>query len=375
MAKRGVRTQKARTAKLLPGGIHSILDGVEKVAGFIPGAVRGIRGIFGGGGGMGAVSAAAGSHEAEFATPASFAIVQNNITQQLPDERVDHPTLGIAGVKTRGSQPFARIAPVSLGPGKTFFRTTGGTAELFNGNIIPLNPISMGGPLSVKAALYQKFVFRKLRFLFTTVQTTTFVGMCALAIEPDLGAPITASFSTAREVVPNVTFPYRIPQACLNWAYNGPDTCFMKPADFAATAADLRQSYQGFLVGQDSEAVDAIGETTGFLDVEYEIDFFDPVPPNGFTAVSLSERLAVASVLRGMRRPQVIVPFAKGRTLEDTSWLKQLEDLGMAEPKDLMDEPAKATHEEEGIVVSRVEVSSAAAAVPKTVTSRSYGLF
>lgn len=232
--------------------------------------------------------------EADFATPASFAVVRNNTTQMMPDEKVTHPVLGIAGVRKRGSQPLCRILTQSAVPGPyNFF--SGAISAIRTANTIWLNPQLLGGPLSVESFLYDRFVIRALRVKFTTYQPTTTLGVIALCIEND---PISLSandFDTTRMVTPNVTFPIRIPKAELDYVYEGPDLFYCSDPAAGVNVALNRQQVQGVLEGYDASPPNP-GVLAGYLDIEYEVEFYDPIAPTALIGATTEERRALAYV-------------------------------------------------------------------------------
>jgi len=286
------------------GLISTILDVGETVAGVLPGAIKGIRGMM-------------NMKEADYSTPASFAVVRNNVTQMRAEERVTHPTLGLAGYRVRGSQPLCSIRSETIGPAPFSFFTADCDAVL-NIDTVAINPVLLEGPLSVHGYLNDRFVCRHLRVKFTTYQPTTALGVCALAVEKDFANLVATDFNTARQVTPNVTFPYRIPKAELDYLYDGPDLFFCNQKGTYSSDAEARQDLQCFLRGFDpAPPISPLFLFAGYLEIEYVFDFFDPVPPSALVGTTREEHLALAELRRRFqasrkvrrgRLPQVLDP-------------------------------------------------------------------
>jgi hypothetical protein len=270
------------------GLLSTALDVGETIAGVLPGAIKGIRSMF-------------NLKEASFATPASFANVTNNITQLSPASEIRHPVLGNAGIRIHGSQPFSAIqssvttAPVTW----TFFDSGTRGATTSDPFTIPVNPLDFGGPLGVQALLYDRYVFRQLKFVFTTQQTTNYLGLGTFCYEADANNDVVGSvgsgegFVLARMVTPNVTFPWRIPKAELDVLYEGPELYYCGPTGVdPSSGAEERQKYQGLFKGFDaSPPLVGVSPSAflGVLDVEYVIDFYDPIPPITILGASSEE--------------------------------------------------------------------------------------
>jgi len=274
------------------GLLSTALDVGETIAGVLPGAIKGIRSMM-------------NLKEASFATPASFASVSNNITQLSAPEKIQHSSLGIAGVRMRGSQPFTTLeSSVTPSPSSwTFFNSGGREAYVLDPFTIPINPVNLGGPLGVQALLYDRYVFRQMKFTFTTQQTTTYLGLGTFCYQVDANNDVVGSvgsgegFSLARMVIPNVTFPWRIPKAELDVIYEGPELYYCGPIDGSGHTAPTsdageRQTYQGIFKGFDAAPPDTTSQPSAFLgvmDVEYVVDFYDPIPPIQILGASVDE--------------------------------------------------------------------------------------
>lgn len=303
------------------------LDTAESVAGLLPGAIRGIRSTFGN-------FKQSAHREAVFATPASFAMVQNNVTEMSAEGPVTHPTLGLTGTRLSFSQPLATILASSVPPGQ-FFNPASGPATLGPDNYsIFLAPYILQGPIAYRAATFEKYVFRRVRVKYITYQTTAFLGCAALGIEVDPARPVSSDFQTLRMVTPSVTFPYRIPEAVLEWFYDGPDVYFTA-APVGNDIAQSRQNHQAIIRGYDAFPVTRTGaDVMGFLEISGDIEFYDPIPPAAITAMNLREHLAVTSVLSALR--PVAAPLnPPGSSAADQAWLERLSAAAGSCPRDL----------------------------------------
>lgn len=264
-----------------------------------------------------------------FATPASFAKIESNTTFISAERPVTHPSLGIAGVRFHGRQPLTAVAPNTntAGAPSSQFWTVEGPAQTWPlagaGTVvqtyIDLTPsvLGFGGPLATRASLYQRYRFTSIRIVYTSACGTDTQGQGGMAIIEDPGAPqsVADTYQTLREVEPHVTFPYRVPEAQLNWMSRNTTLYYVFDVDSVAigpdtVSADTRQCKQGTLVGFDSGLVVAPPgaasiPTLGYADLEYEIEFYDPVPPNSsVSARNGAERELIKAVLSNFRGDQ-----------------------------------------------------------------------
>jgi hypothetical protein len=316
--KKGGRKSKGLLSTALDVG-EGIAGVAANIAGFLPGAIRGVRSMF-------------SLREAEFATPASFASVTNNSTQMVPSQTVDHPTLGIAGTRVYGSQPLGRIIlGTSVTPG--FFDVTRGIPAVVDVNTIIFNPVALGGPLSIQAYLHDRFVFRGIRMKFTTYVTTGTPGIGTMCVLKDIVDQSVTSFDTCRMTTPNVTFPYRIPKAELDYVYDGPDLFYCDAGVGGIPVGDAlsRQDVQFVLKGYDTSGIasDPANIVQGYFDLEYVIDFFDPVAPVALLGSTEEERLAFRELrhLVASRKPP--------------KW-KSVQDWKLSDLTDFIKEPGEA---------------------------------
>jgi hypothetical protein len=276
---------------------------------------------------------------ANFATPASFAKVENNTTFLSPELPIIHPDLGIAGVRVTFNQPLVDLVvgyEQFLGPTtwlNQFFAFTGPSATwplytsgsgappyLTNGNYIDLNPslAYLGGPLSTIASRYLKYRFNHVTVTYTTAVGTNQPGSFGLCIidDPGSASDVATSFNASREITPNVIAPYRIPEAALRWESRDKQVYFVENPDYTGpgnpgSVPDARQTIQATIAGFDSGILWAPTGTTsppapppltaaGYLSISGDIEFYEPIPPTNVPATAF-ERLVVAKALARVR--------------------------------------------------------------------------
>jgi hypothetical protein len=278
---------------------------------------------------------------ANFATPASFARVENNTTFLGPERSITHPELGIAGVSVDFNQPLAdgkvgwilqSIAPAQFV--NSFFDTLSGPASTWPtlanpgavvpgpypcvGNFIDVNPsVSyLGGPLSTIASRYLKYRFNNLVITFTTAVGTQQSGSFAMCIcdDPSAVSAVATSFNSAREVTPNLLAPYRIPEACLRWDSRDKQLYFIESPDYIGpgnpgTVPDARQTIQCSIAAFDSGILWFNGNTgganaviipVGYFTISGNVEFYEPIPPTNVPGTKF-ERDAVERTLARIR--------------------------------------------------------------------------
>jgi len=289
----------------------SIADSIESI---VKPVWTGVRSVLG---------KEASASTATFATPASFACVENNSSVVHPDEPVSHPTLGFRGIRTRVQQPYLDFIQPTL-YNNSSIRSHLGTQNSVvaaSGALPPLvstpagvsafnwalNPVLLGGALAQKAKLYDRYVFRGITFEYTTTTTTTEKGSITMAVENDIGRLAANDFSTLRMVVPSVTFPARIPQARLNYVYNGPELYYT--LDSVNTSgpftAQQRQQVQGVFGAGFAGGGIPTAETMnilGFVMVYVDIEFYDPIPP---VVLPPAQELLLSGIRSSLRERQI----------------------------------------------------------------------
>jgi hypothetical protein len=272
--------QRSRQSR---GLLSGALDVAENVAGMLPGAISGLRSMF-------------SMKSAEFSTPASFAVVTNNISQIMPAGPVEHPTLGVSGVRYHFIQPLCVIRPGNEASGPTFFAGSPPLAVPLDPNHIAINPLIFGGSVGIESALHAKYVFRGLKFVYTTQTATTQEGQFSFNIEEDFGRQVN-DFNTSLMSVPSLNAPYRIPKAELDYIYDGPELFYVNAVTGGNTGStvEARQVWQGFFEGWPADVI-AGSFTAGRVTVEGIVDFYEPIPPTALLGSSVEEREALALV-------------------------------------------------------------------------------
>lgn len=188
-----------------------------------------------------------------------------------------HPRFG-AGQRVSGKQYLTSII------------TTGTDSQLFSGNSpatinqFYVSPDAFNGRLALEARTYQRYLFRKLRLIYTPRVATTQAGEFVLGYYSDAAPPFTGSFASVQDseaaVVSSfhnggqqLVFDIDIPQ--------GADMSYYCELD-STTIAGFRSTIQGVIQGYPD--VTSIGALTmGNLSVEYVVDFYCPASDLGFT--------------------------------------------------------------------------------------------
>lgn len=210
--------------------------------------------------------------------PSAFVNVLGNTCYYQTSSAVQNPTLGVDGCRLIGCQPFQDVT------------TDGSTTNLLvdatlatqnNQNSILISPDRLNGPLAAKANLYDRYVFRDIIIEFVSLVATSQSGGMAMGLMHEgAGLGLATNFSTTRQIVPSVAFPFRTDRAYLHIHYDGPELYFN--AVDAGSNAGARQTEQ--YVFNAWPSVTSIGAVSqGFLNIYYIIDLYDPVPTQGFT--------------------------------------------------------------------------------------------
>ncbi len=210
--------------------------------------------------------------------PSAFVNVLGNTCYYQTSSAVQDPKLGVDGCRLIGCQPFQDVTT----DGTTTNLLVNTTLATQNDpNSILISPDRLNGPLAAKANLYDRFVFRDIIIEFVSLVATSQAGGMAMGIMHEGAAVgLATNFSTTRQIVPSVAFPFRTDRAYLHIHYDGPEL-YYNAAD-AATTAGSRQSEQYVFSAWPS--VTSIGAVSqGFLNIYYIIDLYDPVPTQGFT--------------------------------------------------------------------------------------------
>jgi hypothetical protein len=213
----------------------------------------------------------AASYEVSVRNPTNFNI-KSGISK-------NHSEYG-PGIRVEGRQQLCLVS------------TTASNSNLFasgvatvGANNISLSPYYLNDRIAQFSAMYQRYVFRRLRFSYITRVGTTQVGSMVLSYNSDSGA-LTAStdvvptYSTCQDIQPCVVFPFRKERECLDMVYNGERTWMVAyDVNADATPESLRQCIQGLLQGfPDVTSIGVIN--MGEIFIDYEIDLYGPTNIN-----------------------------------------------------------------------------------------------
>jgi len=355
------RANKTKPMRKLPA-VKPILDTIEMVGKPV---WNGLRSIFG--------KEQAQMHtfptQSTFATPSSFAVLQNNVSQSAPDEPITHSSLGAHGIRCRVQQPYVDFIQPYINdlvtPQENTYLSYYNSVVPYDAMIPPLgsglknafafalNPMLFGGAIAQKAALYDRYVFRELTFEYTTATTTTQLGSICMGIENDIANLSATDFSGLRMVNPSVTFPARIPQSCLNYKYDGDQLYYVssEAPTIPGALAQERQQIQGVFEaawnGPVPRATDAdfFENRLGTLIVYMVVDFFYPIPPPILTAQNQALLSALKSELVRRQRPTTSTRVAlhSAAILADAKLLADsLQSMAITE-EEILKNPPKIT--------------------------------
>jgi hypothetical protein len=243
--------------------------------------------------------------------PAAFVNIIGNQTFYNENSKVLRPELGMDPVNIVGCQPLTDILGAVATP-DVF--ATGTLATAVDVNHIYINPDTLNGPIAAKANLYDKYVFRDILIEYITVSASTQTSALALGLTED-ATVFPTTFSTVRQVVPSVTFPFRAERAFLHYHYAGPQLWY-NLVDSTSTAS-LRSTTQCTLSGYTSANLTVI--VPGYLNIYYSVDLYDPVPSQGFT-------LSVAKLERDFLR-KFLVELRKENETKKVEILDKCMDL------------------------------------------------
>jgi hypothetical protein len=170
--------------------------------------------------------------------------------------------------------------------------TSSTTNLLFSGNspagnnTILVSPDAFNGRLALEARTFQRYLFTKLRLIYTPRVATTQAGEMCLAYYADGAATafFTASFAAVQDSDKAVVTSFHNGGKQLIWDIQvptGAQDSYYCEYD-STSSASIRQSVQGLLLGWPD--VTSIGDITmGNLSVEYEVLLYCPTSDLGFT--------------------------------------------------------------------------------------------
>jgi len=164
-----------------------------------------------------------------------------------------------------------------------------------SGNYLEMNPMDLGGMLQRYGNLYQKFVFRNIRVVFTTrlgtnTNATNYEGEIAMGFSQDPGLGVASdppnSFDDVRYLPDGITTVLWAPRAVVNYSYRGMETYFCQfvssqyssytsEADKSAVDSMYRLASQCLFTGF-WDVTPTASVLVGRLDLEYDIEFYSP---------------------------------------------------------------------------------------------------
>jgi hypothetical protein len=224
-------------------------------------------------GGLWGLSSTASSYEVSLSNPTSFEFVKGG--------GITHREWGGA-TRIRGRQEMCLISTSSSGSSLL----VDGNATVYP-NCANIQPFWLGDRLAYIASVFQRYAFRKLRFIFVTRVATTQVGSFAMAYITDGGNPFLSggggSYTEIQSIDPCKIVPFRKEYDCLDVSYSGERTWYTDPGN--TTIEGERQTYQGNLwVYPDVPNIGTVNQ--GELYLEYELDLY--VPSLVITSISMN---------------------------------------------------------------------------------------
>ncbi len=210
--------------------------------------------------------------------PSAFVNVLGNTCYYQASSQVQNPNLGIDGCRLIGCQPFQDVTTDAT---TTNLLVDATLATQNNANSILISPDRLNGPLAARANLYDRFVFRDIIFEYVSLVATSQAGGMAMGVMHEGAAlGLATNFSTTRQIVPSVAFPFRTDRAYLHVHYDGPELYF-NAADTASLAGARQTEQYVFNAWPSVTSIGAVSQ--GFINIYYIIDLYDPVPSQGFT--------------------------------------------------------------------------------------------
>lgn len=191
-----------------------------------------------------------------------------------------HTEYGTA-VRVKGRQQIVLVT--TTGSDTSCFAN--GIGTLNSSNLFFIGPYQMNDRLVSFAQMYQRYAFRKLKFIYVTRVGTTQVGSFALGYntDSDVGSnAVSPTYATLQSMEYCKIIPFRKEISCMEVSYMGQRTWYT--TEQVSTSADVRQSVQGLLYGYPDTS--SIGNTNmGEIYLDYVVDFYVPQTIN--TNVSL----------------------------------------------------------------------------------------
>jgi hypothetical protein len=207
-------------------------------------------------------------------TAASYEVALENPTKfEITGKGLAHSEWGSA-LRVTGRQQLVTVA------------TTASNTNLFTGglatssaNQVLVAPSTLNDRIAAISALYQRYAFRNLRFIYVTRVGSTQVGSLALAYTSDSGISfgsdaVTPTYASLQDIEPCKIFPFRKESEILNMSYSGDRTWYVDTNN-GGTAESVRQNYQGAFLGfPDITSIGAV--SMGEIYIEYVLDLYVP---------------------------------------------------------------------------------------------------
>jgi hypothetical protein len=212
---------------------------------------------------------------------------------------------GIAGVRINGRQPFAVVKGDSTFTTNVFESPASApNAAVLSGNAIAVNPVTFRGRLASIASTYERFVFRRIRFIYSTNQPLNVSGnSMTLGIHSDGtfdgDAPVNAA--ELRQGVPSLTFPIFAPTATIDYRYDGTGLYYVSAIQPSDQRFYNQCLFMGFWVNSTFTGSTALG---GYIDIEYEVELYNPTFSQSLSLSSVPGVAEAATYLREYERKE-----------------------------------------------------------------------
>jgi hypothetical protein len=228
--------------------------------------------------------------------PVSFSTQTTGSTNWRHAGSCKHPEESIDGIVIVGSQPLA-VGELTDTLESMFLDES--LATQVNGNLIPLNPDFLNGPIAAQANYRTKYVFTDVEIEYTPAVATSFSGMFSMAIFEDCYLNAPTSFATVLETNPSISTQYW-KNFILRYKYRGTRLWFTEA--LTTTVADRRQTEQCNITAYPLTAATATG-TFGFFTIRYRVELYGPISSQGFTVqVNSKEEKEIYRAMRDLLR-------------------------------------------------------------------------
>jgi hypothetical protein len=210
-------------------------------------------------------------------TSASYEVSIENPTRfEITGKGLDHSEYGSA-LRAVGRQQLVTLATTATN--NNLFVT--GVATATTANFVQIVPSSLNDRVLQIAALYQRYAFRSIEFVYVTRVATTQAGSFAMAYSTDGGFGInsgdepTLSFAGLQDVEPCKVLPFRKEIETLRVSYSGSRTWYVDNSTSVTTLEGYRQNVQGVLAGfPDLTSIGVVNQ--GEIYMSYVLDLYVP---------------------------------------------------------------------------------------------------